>query len=130
MQVVPPVEQTFEVTYDSAALNVGISVYDTTGSPTLVSGPTAMTSLVGGTYFARYTPTVDKQYVIHKAVYTTAGLTVIDTTYGQGSESILCKETDVAGAVWDALLSSYTTSGSFGAFVQKLLTVAKFLGLK
>jgi hypothetical protein len=31
---------------------------------------------------------------------------------------------------WDALLTSHTTSGTFGWFMQKLLTVAKFLGLK
>jgi hypothetical protein len=33
-------------------------------------------------------------------------------------------------SVWDANLTSHTTAGTFGAFVQKLLTVAKFLGLK
>ena len=31
---------------------------------------------------------------------------------------------------WDQLLTGHTTSGTFGGFIQKLLTVAKFLGLK
>lgn len=31
---------------------------------------------------------------------------------------------------WDELTTSHTTSGTFGSFIQKLLTVAKFLGLK
>ena len=34
------------------------------------------------------------------------------------------------GGVWDEALSAHTVSGSFGAFVKKLLTVAKFVGLK
>lgn len=35
-----------------------------------------------------------------------------------------------ASAVWDKATSSHTTSGSFGALMQKLLTVSKFLGFK
>jgi len=34
------------------------------------------------------------------------------------------------GGVWDEPLSSHSVPGSFGWFVKKLLTVAKFLGLK
>ena len=34
------------------------------------------------------------------------------------------------GGVWDESLSAHTISGTFGWFVKKLLTVAKFLGLK
>lgn len=34
------------------------------------------------------------------------------------------------GGVWDEALTAHTVSGSFGAFVKKLLTVAKFIGLK
>lgn len=37
---------------------------------------------------------------------------------------------DIGASVWDATTSSYTDSGSFGALIQKLLTVSKFLGLK
>lgn len=37
----------------------------------------------------------------------------------------------IADAVWDESMSGHTTSGTFGNFVvKKLLTVAKFLGLK
>lgn len=32
--------------------------------------------------------------------------------------------------IWDEPLTAHTVSGSFGAFIKKLLTVAKFLGLK
>ncbi len=36
----------------------------------------------------------------------------------------------LADGVWNALTATYTTAGSFGVHVKKLLTVAKFLGLK
>lgn len=36
----------------------------------------------------------------------------------------------IATAVWDDQTSGHTTAGSFGAYIKKLLTVAKFLGLK
>lgn len=35
----------------------------------------------------------------------------------------------IAEAVWDANLTAHTTVGTFGWFVQKLLTTAKFLGI-
>jgi len=38
--------------------------------------------------------------------------------------------TDIAEAVWDEDTASHTGAGTFGAFVKKLLTVSKFLGLK
>lgn len=37
---------------------------------------------------------------------------------------------NVGASVWDATTSSYTTAGSFGSLVQKLLKVSQFLGLK
>ncbi len=37
---------------------------------------------------------------------------------------------EIAEAVWDRQMSDHTLAGSFGVFVKKLLTVAKFLGLK
>lgn len=38
---------------------------------------------------------------------------------------------DIIGGVWNAQVSEHIALGSFGAFIQsKLLTVAKFLGLK
>jgi len=35
-----------------------------------------------------------------------------------------------AGDPWQTLMSAYNDSNTFGGFVQKLLTTAKFLGLK
>jgi hypothetical protein len=38
---------------------------------------------------------------------------------------------DIISGVWNAQTNNHTASGSFGAFIQsKLLTVAKYLGLK
>jgi len=51
----------------------------------------------------------------------TAGLIV-----GEGADPL-----DVADAVWDEAVADHVASGSFGGFAQKkLLTVAKFIGLK
>lgn len=95
MQVVPASQLSFEVTYDSAALIVGMSVYETTGVPSLAAGPLAMTSLVGNTYYAQFTPVAGKQYVVFKAVYSDAPMTTLDANYGQASESILCKSAGI-----------------------------------
>ncbi len=37
---------------------------------------------------------------------------------------------DVAAQVWNALTASYTTASTFGKLMQRLLTLAQFLGLK
>jgi hypothetical protein len=40
-------------------------------------------------------------------------------------------ETEIKDSVWNAIMANYTTPGTFGYFIQKkLLTVAKFIGLK
>lgn len=48
----------------------------------------------------------------------------------RGSNLDVAVSTVSGAAAWDEPLTSHTTSGTFGWFVQKLLTVAKFLGLK
>ncbi len=50
------------------------------------------------------------------------------TSTGGGGEFPTADE--IAEAVWDRELVDHTTSGTFGFFVQKLLSVAKFLGLQ
>jgi hypothetical protein len=56
--------------------------------------------------------------------------------YSAGVQTLLIQSaastvvTSVADNPWSALLSSNNSSGTFGERVQKLLTVAKFLGLK
>ena len=47
-----------------------------------------------------------------------------------GSTGEALADAGAAGNPWSADLASNNTAGTFGAFVQKLLTVAKFLGLK
>lgn len=47
-----------------------------------------------------------------------------------GSVLLRTAETAISGDIWDELVTNHSVSGSFGAFVKKLLTVGKFLGLK
>lgn len=95
MEIAPvSVACSFEVTYDSPTLHVGMSVYDDSGSsPVLVQGPTAMLNVVGNTYRAKFTPPALRPYIIFKAVYTDSGLTTLSPDYSQGSESIIAQST-------------------------------------
>lgn len=89
----------FEVTFDSDTLHVGMSVYDTTtSSPNLVQGPTAMVNVLAGTYVGKFIPTTGRSYVIVKAVYTDSGLTILSPDYSQGSESIIAQDIGGGGS--------------------------------
>jgi hypothetical protein len=90
----------FEVTFDRSDLDVGMSIYDDSGSsPVLLSGPTLMVN-VGGTftYRGKFTATNGKSYVIIKAVYTNDTLETLDQDYSQGSESIVAENLSSGGA--------------------------------
>lgn len=93
MELAPAgVALTFEVTFDSPSLHVGMSVYDNSGAnPVLVSGPSVMTNVVGNTYQGKFTPNLPKPYIIFKAVYTSSALLTLDPNYSQGSESIIAQ---------------------------------------
>lgn len=54
-----------------------------------------------------------------------AASTIVTTSGGSGSTP-----EDVADAVWSATLVSHNAPGTFGNFVQKLLTVGKYLAFK
>lgn len=90
MTVVPAaVDCSFEVTFDQPSLPVAMSVYDdSSGSPVLVQGPTAMDNVVANTYRGKFIPTVGKVYLIFKAVYTDGGFGTINTDFPQGSETV------------------------------------------
>lgn len=61
----------------------------------------------------------------------TAGKALSDVDTDTDAISTLPTAADNADAVWDEAMSGHTTGGSFGEYVQnKILTVAKFLGLK
>lgn len=90
----------FEVTYDSPSLFVGMSVLDTTGpTPVLVSGPNLMANAYGNTYIGQFTPSAGKSYLIVKSVYTDGTLAAVDTNYASGSETIQSGGVDVSYVV-------------------------------
>ena len=55
-----------------------------------------------------------------------AGLVVVVSGSGVTPGDI----TAIAAAVWNALTASFTTTGTFGLLMSKLLTVGKWLGLR
>lgn len=97
MELAPSGTLSFEVTFDRSDLSVGMLVYDVTGSPVLVSGPTLMPHLVNNTYVGSFVALGGKSYVVVKSVYTDGTLTVIDSNYSAGSESIIA-ESSLNGA--------------------------------
>lgn len=78
----------FEVTYDSPALIVALTVFDDSGPSPIQAAQTVMQNVYGNTYRAKFTPADGKSYIINKAVYTDETLGTIDDNYAQGSESI------------------------------------------
>lgn len=96
----------FEVTFDSAVLNVGMTVWDVTDpiNPTNANnGPVPMTLLHGFTYFAKFTPSQNRAYVIEKAVYTDEALATEDTNYRAGTESIFAEESANAPGITETI---------------------------
>jgi hypothetical protein len=92
-QISAQVPLSFEVTFDSPALDVGLSIYDVSNPiPVLVGVVTAMINLVGNTYFGSFQPVFGKSYVVFKAVYTDNFLNVLSPDYAQASESFICQK--------------------------------------
>jgi len=101
MEQVPAGEVlTFEVTYQSPSLNVGLTIFNTTtGTPILVEGPIAMQNVSGtNTYVANFTGEDGETYLAVKAVYTDDTLTTVDQDFGQGSESFIAVNSGGGGA--------------------------------
>lgn len=86
-------ELSFEVSYDSPSLFVGMTILDDSGpAPIVVLGPVQMSNVIGNLYRAKFTPQVGKSYLVYKTVYTDALLTVVNTNYNSASESFLCEK--------------------------------------
>lgn len=89
------VSQSFEVTFppdgsDSSPLPVAMSVYDTTsGSPTQVQAPAAMTYVPDtNSYVGRFSPILNHSYLILKAVYEDSSYAAFDDDYAQATETV------------------------------------------
>lgn len=78
----------FEVTFDTGGLFVAMRVFDdSAGSPAQVGSPIPMTVFYGTSYRAKFTPTEEKSYLVHKAVYTDGTYATLHPDYAQGSDS-------------------------------------------
>lgn len=58
--------------------------------------------------------------------YQTPGIAIGYSTGGNGGMT----DSQIRNAVWNAPIDSHKSNGTFGLFVQKLLTLKHFLGLK
>lgn len=106
----------FEITFDSPDLFVGMTVFDDSGlTPSQVGSVIAMDQVKGNSYRAKFTPSAAKSYVIHKGVYTDGTFTTLDSNYSESSEAIRAE--NIADLIWDALLSNHEVVASFGATI-------------
>lgn len=118
--------------YDEVgSLSVGMKVYDITsiGSPTQVGSTIAMAHIFGGAYAALFTPAANKQYLIHKAVYTDGSFTTLDPNRSPGVETFFASNTaggvltpadimNIADAVWDEPKADHMTANTFGDYLD------------
>lgn len=79
----------FEVTFSSPDLFVGMTVYNTSGvNPVLVAGPIAMINAQANTYIANFTPLANISYLVIKSIYTDDTFTNLDLTEPASSETV------------------------------------------
>lgn len=103
----------FETTFDVSGLFVAMRVFDdSAGSPVQVGSPIPMAAYYGSSYRAKFTPTEEKSYLVHKAVYTDGTYATLHPDYSQSSDSF--RAVDFAGIVLNALTADYDNAGSIG----------------
>lgn len=103
----------FETTFDTSGLFVAMRVFDDSGgSPVQVGAPIPMAVYYGSSYRGKFTPTEEKSYVVHKAVYTDGTYATLHPDYGQSSDAF--RAVDFAGILLDAMIASYQDPGSVG----------------
>lgn len=102
----------FEVTFDSPDLYVGMAIFDLSGVSPFLVAMVPMQNVYGNTYCGQFTPSAGKRYLINKAVYTDNTYTVFNQYYYQGSETV--RADDIAGIVLNAMTSDYDEAGSVG----------------
>jgi hypothetical protein len=94
MELAPAgVPLSFEVTFDSPSLYVGMAVYNDSGStPVQVGSVIAMLNIPGtNTYRGKFSASANFNYIIIKGVYTDNTYTTYSSNYAQGSESIVAQ---------------------------------------
>jgi hypothetical protein len=96
------------------------------GTGTISASATGTLQAIGYMSGLSSNETQFSETVLAQAVWTAQS-----ASYNQpGSMGEKLNDASAAGNPWSADLSANNTPGTFGALVQKLLTVAKFLGLK
>lgn len=129
MELVPAgIPLSFEVTFDSSALDVGMTVYDDTGAyPDYVTF-IPMILVYGNTYRGKFTAQNGKSYILVKAVYTDDTFTDFNLNYSQGSESIYAKNPDNGSTPnLDSVIGYVEPSPTVVGFIEPSLTVVGFI---
>jgi len=115
---------------DTHRHNTAVTVAGTTFARTIEIINGYSVEFEDGAYSVRLVGSNNNLFDIQNGILVQNQVQVIPTNsagliVGEGADP-----TDIAEAVWDEDTASHTGAGTFGAFVKKLLTVSKFLGLK
>jgi hypothetical protein len=132
----PPADTSPNASYSNFSIwnkvlsaNEIIELYNN-GTPTDLSNHSAVANLTNWIPMDQ----ADNSTTLRDVIDSGANLTITESgtsgVFNQGDNYPVNWPAVIASSVWGAATSSYATAGTFGAFVQKLLTVAKFLGLK
>lgn len=107
---------------------IGMTVFDTTsGTPVQVNlTPIAMAHMFQGTYVGYFTPDPNKNYIVHKMVYTDITYTVLNTNYSPGSESFSTQFSSLAEFIWNFDISAIVGAAKAG-FVLYTIPVASVI---
>lgn len=111
------------------AVTVGITATLLDGWQVLFTTTSQDTRLGGGNIVA-LDEAGDNQSPLANTDIVTIAASSSATIVATGSGVLPSDIDDIADAVWDEATADHTSATAFGGFVQKLLTVAKFLGLK
>lgn len=111
------------------AITVGITATLLDGWQVLFTTTSQDTRLDGGNIVA-LDEAGDSQSPLANTDIVTIAASSSATIVQTGSGVLPSDIDDIADAVWDEAIADHTSTTAFGGFVQKLLTLAKFLGLK
>lgn len=77
------------VFFGASTSNVAFTIFDVTTTPTVVSGPTAMTTVQAGSFCGKFTFQAGKLYVIYMAVYTDGTFTALNGSFVPQEEAVI-----------------------------------------
>lgn len=84
-------------TFTAGPLFIRANIYDTSGVSPSLESTVNLTLIDNGTYWAKYTFTAAKTYLVQKLVYTDGTYSTVDQTYAQDNDDVQCVDLQAGG---------------------------------